>query len=433
LPIKFYLDEKLLPGDGSLEVLRRLESSWPHETKISVFPDVHLKKNAPVTNGLLTLSKDTILTEMLGVANCGFTLAELNGLKTEISFENVTTYLRENLGIYDSKTLINCDDIKTKLIRIYKNLITEPEYENTFNFLKLTNKKASNFIESSINKVGWKAIKKSYNCLGSGNHFLELHRSKSNPDKLYILLHTDSIGVGMKTLQMYEPLSNVNHSNIMFKCVRKLRILSRKIKFHRGYGLSELLKSLYIIDIQKTKQLSVHSSIGRRLIADFLFAEIVGFLNRSQIIECLSKGIGVESHYQEISSISHDSVQISNIDGKKVEVLQRNGVQNLARKIGIIPSHAGGEALLVAGKDCSPASGNINHGTGKLAQDSKIAKVNSQNTPDLEVEIISLDPDRGIDISKEQFKDLSIIQNQITDYGLADVLDTLSPMIIVKG
>lgn len=431
--MKFYLDKEIIPKDGSLELLQKLKSNWSQSSQMSIFPDVHLKENAPVTNGLLTVTENAILTDMLGVANCGFSLAELHNWENSAGAISLDKYLKENLGIYVSKTQINRDIVKIKLANIFEKLLEDSEYKFTFQYLGLSSQDASNFIESSIKKIGWEAIENSFNCLGSGNHFLEIHRSSSDKDKVYILLHTDSIGVGMKTLQMYEPLANIKHVNLIFRFVRKLRILHRKIQFHGSEGIRGLLRALYLVDIKKSKQINIQSDLGRKLVSDFLFAELVGFLNRSQIIDCLCRGISTEAYYREISSVSHDSVLISNIDGSKIQVVQRNGVQNLANKVGIIPSHAGGLALLVSGKANGPASGNINHGTGKLANNYQIQQTNSQAIRDSEVKIISLNPSKRIQLTNEQFKDISIIQKQIIAFDLAEVIDTLRPIIIVKG
>ena len=431
--MKFYLDKEIIPKDGSLELLQKLKSNWSQSTQMSIFPDVHLKENAPVTNGLLTVTENAILTDMLGVANCGFSLAELHNWESGEGAISLDEYLKENLGIYVSKTPINRDIVKTKLANIFKKLLEDDEYKFTFKYLGLSSEDALNFIENSIKKIGWEAIENSFNCLGSGNHFLEIHRSSTDIDKVYILLHTDSIGVGMKTLQMYEPLANIKHVNLIFRFVRKLRILLRKIQFHGSEGIRGLLQALYLVDIQKSKQINIQTDLGRKLISDFLFAELVGFLNRSQITDCLCRGISAEASCREVSSVSHDSVLISNIDGSKIQVVQRNGVQNLANKVGIIPSHAGGLALLVSGKADGAASGNINHGTGKLANNYQLQQINFQASHDSEVKLINLNPNKRIQLTNEQFKDINIIQEQITTFELADVIDTLQPIIIVKG
>ena len=53
--MKFFVNEELIPNDGSREVLKNLQKDIAGQgIEIKVFPDIHYKKGSDVTNGLLT-------------------------------------------------------------------------------------------------------------------------------------------------------------------------------------------------------------------------------------------------------------------------------------------------------------------------------------------------------------------------------------------
>jgi RNA-splicing ligase RtcB len=435
MSVLYLVDDELFPNDGSREMIQMLDRKWNCDHKITVYPDVHKKEGALVTNGLLVENPRYIITDMLGVPNCGYTIFKISRNLTLFDLQKINDEVVRHVGTYKAKVNPSKSEITIKLREMYIEKLFDFNYSASYSFLGLERDDAEQFIDSKINKFGWNVIYSSWQCLGAGNHFLEIHQSVGENCN-YCLLHTDSIGVGMKALQMYSPLSEIVHKNQFLRILRQIRIFQRKIMFHSHENIKKMFQAITKIDIYKTQKIDFRSELGKDILSDFLFAEIIGFVNRDRIATVVKNALPNNTTIPRETSISHDSTLVAVNEGE-LFIRQQNGVQIADEDLGFVPSCIGGEALLIKSLEGKSTPEYVNHGVGRVLDKQEIEKLVKKNEieKNLNKNIIftKLSSGATAEYHPASFKDLSVVESQIQKYRLAKIVGRTRPRLLVKG
>lgn len=186
MSIKYLVEEKLIPDDGSTKIIENFYSKTDDKTlDLLIYPDVHYKKGAKVVNGMLTASNTSIYPSMLGVANCGFTFGRIENVsiesrrKLEQTFEDYSKILKA----YNYTEVYTNDEIYKIFYSYLDRLYTDVKYKELFEFIGITSvEDLTNSVKSIFNSKHIDLAGKTLGTLGGGNHFFELQYVEESYD-----------------------------------------------------------------------------------------------------------------------------------------------------------------------------------------------------------------------------------------------------------
>ncbi|MGR5195430.1 RtcB family protein [Vibrio rotiferianus] len=452
--MKFFLNEKLIPDDGSKKVLSDLERKVKKENiEINVFPDIHYKKGSSVTNGLLTKSKNRILTSMLGVTNCGFTFGKIEA--SDLDDQAILTmskHYSKKLESYSKKIKFSEEYISDMFVEYaLKELDKDPSLKNVFG---LQNKRDIEIeFKRLIPKKIIKAAQVSLGTLGGGNHFFEIQKAQevyqkdsrlSAGDYVYIL-HSDSIAVG-NLIQIY--YSNLNELWYLKGLKRLISLSVYRVRQLSYFGLKT--KTLFS-DFKNTTKLiygkdphrciSSESIVGQNLLKSYFFASIFGEMNRDMIVsEFFNSARSSNCKISDLrfGSHSHDSISVENYDGQGF-IVQRNGVQHLKdSSLFALPGALGTESYIMANPHNDSAYRSSNHGVGRI-MDKHVAKGAFSESATIEklnrtgIKIFKVGTGSISEQDPDAFKDVEQVVKEMEYQSLGNRFARLFPICSLKG
>jgi RNA-splicing ligase RtcB len=441
--ITYFVDEELIPYDGSREILEVFEKEIDfRHTSIYIYPDVHYKRGARVVNGMLICSNNAIYPACLGVDNCGFTFGRIRAASINTiqkSFENYSKLLKD----YSAFEPYSYNDID----ELFVKYLEKDFFSNTalYNFLGIsTSKQAYKLCRKVLTKRMKKSARMSLGSLGGGNHFFEVHQIqevfKGNSDfkkgDFIFMLHSDSIGVGNLINLMYSNLSELDFSSKNIKGhIRKLfyRVLQIQYFLSTGIWFSTPFKAAKLLYSQKDyRTIPLHTKLGKYLIFTHNLAILFGEMNRNMIISNWQKTQNID--IETIASHNHDSITI--MDSK---VFHRNGVQFIGNAAYfILPSAMGNFSYIMENTFNREAFYSANHGLGRI-QDKHIAKeyYNEKDTGnEIEQNAIRLyRVGKGslAEQNQKAFKDADAVIDIMQKFNLGKKLAKTKPIAIIKG
>ncbi|MCQ5146257.1 RtcB family protein [Enterocloster bolteae] len=441
MSINLFVDKEIIPSDGSLELLYSLEKEIPEESaSIYVYPDVHYKKGASVTNGLVIKSKNKIIPACLGIENCGFTFGLID--KNQ-NLDNM---------IYAAKILSRNHFCKKKYIKEfiiekfdeYLRIDFEKKREM---YLAIGFKDVEKLIKTSVsflkkNNLDTLAAK-SLCTLGTGNHFFELHKIISSDnndlkDNYIIIVHSDSIQVGEYINNYFSNLSETEFFPFLLRT--KLKIKYRMLQFHffikNGILVKDLKNFLKLCySRNEGRVIDKDSIIGQNLLFAHNLASIFGEINRRELINRFEEICGIKVNI--LGSHSHDSISIEKYNEQDY-IIHRNGVQNIGKdKYFILPQAMGVGLIVMQNPMNEVAFFSANHGTGRL-QDKHIAKeaYDEKQTEDemKEHDVVLYRSGKGniAEQNHNAFKDINIIAEQMKKYNLGVPVARTKPVFVIK-
>ncbi len=442
MSVKYFVDENLIPNDGSKEILNVFNKNidFSH-TEIYIYPDVHYKSGARVVNGMLIKSKQHIYPACLGVENCGFTFGKIKNSSIEELQESFKKY-SQNLKDYGAYDNYSWDYIYNLFITHLKN-----DFEKRPEFYEFLDIKTIDQAIQKTNNAFTKDIKyraiSGLCSLGGGNHFFEVHQvvedikenSEFKTGDFVFILHTDSIGVGDIINLRYSNLSewdylkgwNAQKQKLKFKIKQCLHFLKIDCFF------TTPLETLKLLFSQKDyRTIKANSSIGKNLLFEHNLASFFGEMNRDLIIQNWATENNIK--IEKISSHNHCSVEYQD-----EYIFQRNGVQYVGNdKYLFLPSAMGNYSYIMENSYNKDAFYTTNHGVGRL-QDKHIARGNFTDDgtiKDLESKSICLyRVGRGklAEQNLNAFKDIKIIIDEMQKQNLATPVVKTKPIAIIKG
>ena len=456
MSVKYLVEEKMIPDDGSIEIIENFVSKTDDDTlELLVYPDVHYKKGARVANGMLTASENYIYPAMLGVANCGFTFGKIENVTIddrkilEQSFEEYSKILKA-----DNKTRIYTDDEILNLFDTYlENFYNDEKYKELYKFVgfdTLDNLKDS--VKKILTPKHIEVAAKTLGTLGGGNHFFELQYIEETYDdnfkngEIVFILHSDSIAVGDKINLLFSNLSELDYlkKSIKGKLIRLVNRLRQADYFTLKTGLlftetKEVLNLLY--SQNDYRKIDASTKTGKTLIKAFFLATIFGDMNRDMILKNYNKimrDLVKNAKIKIMGSHSHDSLMVEK-NNNSLKITQRNGVQCVVNdQTFILPGALGTESYLMGNTNNEDAYYSSNHGVGRFLDkhEAKEEFNNDDTQKELEKRNMKLYRVGSGNIAEQNpnaFKDVFEVTNMMHKENLGKRIAKLRPICSMKG
>jgi len=455
MSIKYLVEEKLIPDDGSKKIIEDFYSKTDDKTlDLLIYPDVHYKKGARVVNGMLTASETSIYPAMLGVANCGFTFGMIENVsidsrtKLEQTFKEYSKILKA----YNYTEVYSNDEIYKIFYNYLDKFYTDTKYKELFEFIGINSiEDLKNSVKDIFNNKHIEIAGKTLGTLGGGNHFFELQYVEESYDDQYkegdiiFILHSDSISVGDKIYLLFSNFSELDHLSGIKGNLKKI---FHRVKQMQYFTLKnslffqepkEILKLLYSQDDFRT--IDANTKTGKTLVKAFFLSTVFGDMNRDMILnnyEKIAKDILGDIKINIIASHSHDSLMVEK-NNDKIKIVQRNGVQCIVNdQTFILPGALGTESYLMSNPNNENTYYSSNHGVGRFL-DKHVAKkeFNNENTEEeLKKRNMKLYRVGKGNISEQNpnaFKDVFEVTEMMKKENLGGRLAKLRPIASMKG
>lgn len=382
--MKYFIDENLIPNDGSYDIIKSFEQEWKKkDVEIVLYPDLHHKKGSKVVNGMLTSSNNMIIPAMLGVENCGFTFGKIDNMfiQDRILLEKSFELYSHKLKDYDSQKKYSIDSLRQELLRRITRLFQDKKMK-IFDYLSITSlEKLNEIFEQNFTSDFLKLASRSLGTLGGGNHFFELYSIEEIYDESFgmktgnviFILHSDSIEIGDRINLLFSNLSELNYLTGMKRLITVVRKRIRQFMYF-AFGNSLLfsqwkdIKNL-ILNEDAYRMIYAESKLGKSLIFMFFLAAVFGEMNREIILNQYADLLStMNKKYKLIpfGSHSHDSINVESVNGK-LRIVQRNGVQFLGDSpLFALPGALGTASYIFKNNKNKNAFYSANHGVGRL-------------------------------------------------------------------
>lgn len=444
MSLKFFVEKKYIPDDGSVENIETFEKNT--QAEILIYPDAHLKKGALIANGMLISTPHEIFLSCLGVENCGFTFGKINGITNENelinSFKNFSSILseRRELTKYDKKSILNKFEIYLKKDYVNKKFLYNYLGFKTIEDLIVA---AKEILDDRLLTLAADSL-----CtLGGGNHFFEIHKIVEqfepsifkNGDYIF-MLHSDSIAVGDTIYELYSDLHEMKRTGTLREKYRVLKFKAYQKKYFdkicRIYP--EIKNDLKLIFSPRNdyQSIDIRTSLGKNLMLAHNLSSVFGEMNRDAIIEEWTNSQKIS--ISKLGSHSHDNVT-AELHNNQLRIVHRNGVQNIGKdEYCILPSAMGDFSYIMKNPQNEDAYYSTNHGTGRI-QDKHIAKeVYTEKTTlhEIEEKQISLFRVGNGNLAEQNmhaFKEPSSIIHEMEKNNLAYKLAKTFPIAVIKG
>jgi RNA-splicing ligase RtcB len=441
--VKYFVDEDLIPDDGSKEIIRSFDKAIdPDNNLVYIYPDVHYKKGARLVNGMLICSDRYIYPACLGVDNCGFTFGTVKTDSIGQLRESFAAYakLLKDYTAYEKYSYAYIDSLfREYLGRDFRANFEFYEYIGT-DTLEKVYRRAGSIWHTMFRRTA----KNSLCSLGGGNHFFEIQRiieiykasAAFQPDSFVFMLHSDSIATGNLINLTYSNLSeldNIQNPLRYLKSIIKHRIwqflyFSKTLDlFYSPVGVFKLLFSK-----KDHRTIRADIRLGGNLLFAHNLASLFGEMNRRLIIENWRKSQKLD--IQIIGSHSHDSIRIEN--GK---IIQRNGVQRIGNdKYFMLPGALGACSYIMENTYNRQAFYSANHGMGRM-QDKYIARdvyTEEETRKGIQADDITLYRVGGGNIAeqnKRAFKDAAPVIKCMRKFNLGVEIAKTKPVAVIKG
>lgn len=442
MDVHYFVDEKLIPNDGSKELIEQFAANGKQKDSMYIYPDVHYKKGACGVNGTLIKSERNIYPSYLGVENCGFTVGEicqdisekeiLNSIEKYVcalqqgnkkrytnkeTWDMFEEYLKEeyikNQDFYAALGIGDVDELKKKAERLLKG----------------------NLLRCASESLGY---------MGGGNHFFEIHEllqdnSENATAKYIIILHSDSVSVGNRINLLFSNLNELNYESGLKKVISKGEARIRQALFYIKRGIwykapGDVIKLIFSKDIFRT--IDSNSALGKEILFVHNIAAIFGDMNRSSIIGEWSFISGISC--KQLFSHSHDSVKLEYFDGN-FYVIQRSGVQFLGDdSYFALPGAMGNGVFIMENSKNKKAFFSANHGTGRV-QDKHIARQfyrvedTMADLSEHKIKLFQIGKGEISEQDRRAFKNMESVAKAMEEYKLGRVVARTRPIAIIKG
>jgi len=453
--IKYLVDEKLIPDDGSKEIINNFYNKTNDKNlELLVYPDVHYKKGARVVNGMLTASKNFIYPAMLGVANCGFTFGKIENVsikdrtKLEKSFEEYS----KTLKAYNKTKIYTNDEIYDIFYKYLDKFYNDSKYKELFEFVDITNlNDLKNSVKEIFSEYHIDIASKTLGTLGGGNHFFELQYVEENYNDNYkegdiiFILHSDSIAVGDRINLLFSNLSELSHVRGIRGNAKKLINKLMQIQyftFKNGLFFKEPKEILNLLYSDNDyRKIDATTKTGKTLIKAFFLATIFGDMNRDMILENyknIAENILGDIKLNILGSHSHDSLMVEKNNGQ-IKIVQRNGVQCVVNdQTFILPGALGTESYLMSNTNNEEAYYSSNHGVGRFLDKHVAKKEFSAESTQKELEkrnmkLYRVGKGNIAEQNPNAFKDVFEVTNIMQKENLGQRVAKLRPICSMKG
>jgi len=351
---------------------------------VALMPDTHFGMGMPI--GGVIACKDAVIPNACGVdIGCGMLF-----YRTNLDAEAVLPVLPEIIAQIEQNIPVGFKGHKLpKKNKLYKDL---PE---------------------TIDKVELEKSRYQLGTLGGGNHFIEIQKDTNN--KVCIMIHSGSRHLGYSIANKYNrlaiTLNKLWETNLPTNSLNGLNFLPTNTEEGRNY----LIEMNFALNFAKENR-------------DKMFKEV-------SII--LSKAFP-KVEFEDYTNIHHNYTSHENHFGKNVWVHRKGATLASKGTFGLIPGSMGTKSYRVRGLGNYKSFNSCSHGAGRLMGRKEFNRTHSVAECNATIENVvysgwSKDRKGNVDLSESPmaYKDIdTVMANQI---DLVEIVDTLTPLGVVKG
>ena len=469
VPVYFFLDEELMPGEEALRPLKELSRLPGVDEYLVALPDLHQNGRNIVPTGLVTVSRQHIIPFAVDKGiNCGIRIMSLPLTATDLNSQQIDDFyhlVMQRVPVdKHPKAVLRKSEVLDILLQgaewvvqrfgIDRDVLQNIERGgNMFREAPF----ATEEILRSIPRAALKKGRKRLGVLGGGNHFLELQqvvevvdenlatRLQLQKDQLIIMLHSGTGGVGGSIMKYFHQMASRDGWE---KKWEKIKFLSfRPWDAHRLKWFRR--PHLYAIP--------ANSPTARHFIRAVYAVANFGFANRMvisyQVEKALQEVLGDDSlRLHLLYDSSHVTIQQEKHNGGWFWV-HRNGANQampasylsehpVYRETGQpipIPGSMGTESYIaVAAEGARKTFCSTNHGAGRLLDKPEARQTFQENG------VIATMQERGIrlfrygkspitDQAPDAFKDVGRVVQVMQKFHLANPVVKVRPLAVLKG
>jgi tRNA-splicing ligase RtcB (3'-phosphate/5'-hydroxy nucleic acid ligase) len=394
--VKAWVDGVHLDENTRTQVL--ITASLPEVVAVAVMPDAHVGLGSTV--GSVVVTKKVLLPACAGVdLGCGMNAVRTSLTATDLpdslsvirnDLERAIPFGRTNNGgAGDRGAWATPPASVTSAWRTH--------LEDRFN--KIVEKAPKIGHHNSITHLG---------SGGSGNHFLEVCLDEE--DRVWVMLHSGSRGVGNRIAQFY---------------INKAK--EEMTKRHRGLpneDLSFLERGTEVFDdyVEGMLWAQDFALVSRRLMLDRALKVL---RDNPKIPSFTTAKVAVECH--------HNYVAFENHFGEEVIITRKGAVNAEKGRLGIIPGSMGTGSFIVEGLGNPDSYNSCSHGAGRVMSRTQAKKMITMEDHAKAMEGIEYrrDDPSLLDESPAAYKDLAAVIEAQTD--LIQIKHRLRQIVNVKG
>ena len=379
IPIKLWLGEI---EEGAMLQARNV-ANLPFAYKhIAIMPDSHEGYGMPIGGVLAT--RDVVVPNAVGVdIGCG-----MCALQT--SLENIPK------------------DTLKKIMSGIRELIPlgfkHHEKKQDVTFMPDT----ASLPENGIVEREFENARKQIGTLGGGNHFIEIQSGSDG--KIWIMVHSGSRNIGLKVAAHYNDVAKDLNEKWQSKVERSKDLAFLPMDTHEAKD--------YFAEMQYC--------------IDFAFANRKLMMNN--IVTVFHDHMG-DFRELEFVNIAHNYARWEKHFNTQVIVHRKGATSARLGETGIVPGSQGTQSYIVRGKGNPESFESCSHGAGRI-----MGRKQAQRTLDLKEEIARLEKtgiihsirhQRDLDEAPGAYKNIDQVMEDQRD--LVDILETLSPLAVIKG
>lgn len=386
VPVKVWTRDIDLASIEQLRNVARLPFVFHH---IAAMPDVHAGMGATI--GSVIATKGAVIPAAVGVdVGCGMLAVRTNLMKEEFNDRALEVLMKEILN----RVPVGREQRDKAQIR---NQICEPFAEGLADILG----QEPDMLKPMV-KSDWRA---QMGTLGSGNHFIELAADEEN--KLWILLHTGSRGVGNTMASFF---------------IKRAKELSK--------ANGEILPD---INLASLKEGADEFNLYMKAVD---WAQVYAMTNRQEILKDVLEAIQVlrpEAQLEgEIVNCHHNYVAQEEHFGEMVWVTRKGAIHAGLGEKGIIPGSMGARSYIVEGLGSEESFCSSSHGAGRKMSRTEAKTHFTVNDLKKQTDGVVCRKDEGVlDEIPSAYK--SIEEVMVNQSDLTRTLHELKQVLFIKG
>lgn len=473
--VSLFLDNSYYPKDDSLVLIEKISKIKGIE-KIAVLPEVHYKKTYPAPTGVVFVSRNIIMPQLIAmIINCGmriiatpFKVNQVDDKAIDRIYKNLMREIRINQpssNVLDSDTVLDImfrgSEWALERFGLEESELSFMENRgNMFHSQQIEKNDLKDAVPQPAVKVGRFGLE----YMGGGGHFIELQKIKEihNPEiarslnleegSLVFMLHSDSGLVGGMVNQFFcynrikgAPLAS------------RLKLGIRKWQYHLNSPASFFsLADIYDKVFKKGDIVGFNadSMLGRRYKNASYAACNFGYVKRMALTEALRKSVRDAFGDRNIKlplmyDVSHNIIQQQEMEGEKYWVHRHGCCAALpASKMSAHPVFSKtGQPFPLPGSMATPSyicvgsegskssfysschgSGNVTGPIeGEVSVEAIMKELSNKNIRLYKHGTVNL-----VKHSPRKFKDAGIVAKTLERFDIAKIVAKTEPVAVIK-
>lgn len=473
--VSLFLDDDYYPKDDSLARVEKI-SRLSGIDNIAVLPEVHYKKTYPAPTGVVFISKNTIMPQLIAmVINCGMRIIATPIKAKEVSdkiIDKIYSNLMHEIRITQPSNYVL--DGNTVLDIMFKGSrwalerfgLEESELDfienkgNMFHSESLSRDEVKYAVPEPATKVGRFGLQ----YMGGGGHFIELQKVREIYNKeiagllnleeggLIFMLHSDSGLVGGMVNQFFS-YNRLKEAPL----TSRLKLGIRKWQYHLSDPASFFsIAHIYDKVFKKADVVGfdADSTLGRRYKIASYAACNFGYVKRMALTESLRKSVrnafgDPGMRLPLIYDVSHNLIQQQEFESEKYWVHRHGCCAALPpSKMSAHPIFSGtGQPFPLPGSMATPSyvcvgaegskasfysschgSGNVTGPIeGDVTAEAIMKELNRKNVRLYKHGKVNL-----VKHSPRKFKDAGIVAKTLENFNIAKIVAKVEPMAVIK-